>query len=124
MSNERTIEIRISGQRGDQPLSPATVGVSYLIESLKYTRDMIAATESTDTEDPVVTISEGSLALRANLSEAEMTLLDTQLNLVATDSILSHLPKKLRRALEGFQKLAQQNGDAVKVQHEARVLLQ
>ena len=122
MARQSNIEIRITGERGKRSLSPETVGVSYLIDSLNCARNLIAAMEGTD-DDPVVVVEEGSLALRFTLAASLAAVLSEQLHQVKDGGALSRVHKHLRRALEGLQKLARRAGDTVHLQREGRPIL-
>ncbi|MFT6000680.1 MAG: hypothetical protein ACI81P_003143 [Neolewinella sp.] len=46
MATKSIIEIRITGTRGEQPLSPGNVDVDYLIEALTHARDLLNETRT------------------------------------------------------------------------------
>lgn len=120
MSGKTTIEIKLTGKRGTEPLSPENVGVGFLIEALGHIRTLLEATAD---EDPIVTLHEGSLALRHRGLSDSVESLAHQLRIVGQTFSLDGTDKKLTKALTGLQKLALRHGDTVVISKENEPLV-
>lgn len=120
MSGPTNIQIVIAGKRGGQSLSPANIGVGYLIELLGYTRDLLSVSTP---DDPVITIHEGSLLLSHESDTDALKELSRTLRLVSENYFIGALPKQIRRGLRGLQKITVRHGDAVVIRDRERQLL-
>jgi hypothetical protein len=120
MTKNTIIELKVTGQRGTEPLAPGNVGVSYLIDALTLTRELLNSEKG---EDPVITIHEGSLALRHESLPEGISELTYMLERVARDAPIDTLPVKVRKALYGLRKLAARHGDTVTVSDQNKELL-
>jgi hypothetical protein len=120
MASKSSIEIRLTGKRGTEPLSPDNVGVSFLIEALSHMRTLLEVTEA---DDPNVTLHEGSLALRHSGMPETVDELAYQLKLVGNSLAMDAVPNKISKALRGLQKLTLRYGDTVIISQENQPLL-
>ncbi len=122
MVTKSTIEIRITGIRGEQPLSPANVDVDYLIEALTHARDLLNETR-TENEPLTITLHEGSLALRHDTRSDLAEKFDATLIQFSENLLLDPLDKISRRGLEGLKKMATRYGDTIVVNDASQKLL-
>jgi len=120
MASKSSIEIKLTGKRGADVLRPETVGAGYLIEALSLARELLDPEKN---EDPVITIHEGSLALRHDYIPDNLSELAYVLERFNHDSLINAVPNKVRKALYGLRKLAARYGDSVIVSDQEKELL-